>query len=200
MLSSAHQQEPAFHPRARKQPPQSAASADTSPAHLPSPGVGVGGISDPPFVGASEPGGAQGLWGQQGWGDNDSSLWHSMFQWGVCMHVRVCVCVCTRVPLRNAARAVWFPRQRCEGAQAATHAQRVRKTCHRSPGSQLEPGQLLPIWWSRTRRGWAAVELESGPGPGSIKPPLERAWLGQWGRRKAGSQDKDESSATNPPQ
>ena len=54
----------------------------------------MGGISDPPFVGASEPGGAQGLWGQQGWGDNDSSLWHSMFQWGVCMHVRVCVCVC----------------------------------------------------------------------------------------------------------
>ena len=98
-----------------------------------------------------------------------------------CMCVCVCVCVRTHVPLRNAARAVWFPRQRCEGAQAATHAQRVRKTCHRSPGSQLEPGQLLPIWWSRTRRGWAAVELESGPGPGSIKPPLERAWLGQWG-------------------
>ena len=32
-----------LHPRARKQPPQSATSADTSPAHLPSPGVGVGG-------------------------------------------------------------------------------------------------------------------------------------------------------------
>ena len=117
-----------------------------------------------------------------------------------CMCVCVCVCVCTRVPLRNAARAVWFPRQRCEGAQAATRAQRVRKTCHRSPGSQLEPGQLLPTWWSRTWRGWAAVELERGPGPRSIKPPPERAWLGQWGRRKAGSQDKDESSATNAPQ
>ena len=97
------------------------------------------------------------------------------------MHVHVRVCVCMRVPLQNAARAIWFPRQQCEGAQAATRAQRVRKTCHRRPGSQLDPGQLLPTWWSRTQRGWAAVELERGPGPGSIEPPPERTWLGQWG-------------------
>ena len=43
------------------------------------------------------------------------------------------------------------------------------------------------------------MELERAPGPGSIKLPPERTWLGQWGQRKAGSQDKDESSATNPP-
>ena len=98
-----------------------------------------------------------------------------------CACACVCVCVCMRVPLQNAARAIWFPRQQCEGAQAATRAQRVRKTCHRRPGSQLDPGQLLPTWWSRTQRGWAAVELERGPGPRGIEPPPERTWLGQWG-------------------
>lgn len=106
---------------------------------------------------------------------SDSSLWHLIFQWGVCVHAcvraRACVCVhvcrCGMLP----ARAIWFPRKRCEGAQAVAHAQRVTNVFPGSPGSQLEPNQLLPTWCSRTWRGWPTAELERGQGPGSTKPP-----------------------------
>ena len=55
----------------------------------------MGGNSNPPFVaGAGLRLGAHRGCGDSVGGDNDSSLWHSMFQWGVCMRVRVRVCVC----------------------------------------------------------------------------------------------------------
>ena len=102
--------------------------------------------------------------------------------------MRVCVCarvrVCTRVSLRNAARAIWFPRKRCEGAQAVVHAQRVRNAFLGSPGSQLEPSQLLPTWCSRTWRGWSTAELERGQGPGSTKPPRGQGLAGPVGLKE----------------
>lgn len=154
-------------------------------AHFPSQGVG---ISDHRPVG-SEPGGHSG-----GGGASDRS--QCFFQPGVCVHThqRGCVHACVT---QNAARAIWFPRKRCEGALAAARAQRVRNACLRSrlpAGFQPIKADLVEPSTERP----ACSRAGEGPGPGS-PAPLEEGRLGHGGSRRAGSQDEDESSATRSP-